>query len=640
MATEKSTATPELESVSKAEDMSKENVVEPQEESAPTETQPVADTPVAAAEPDTEVNGGEGLDDENTVEEDADLADSISDKTKGELLEMLARSIAERPVQDIRREVEAIKIAFYKRHRAEVDALRKAFAAEHGEDAEFAMEPDADESRFKDLLRTYRTKRDEFAAVAEKAKEENYKIKLEIFEELKNLVKNEETLNNTFAKFRELQARWKETGPVPQQYVKDLWETYNLHVENFYDFVKINKELRDLDWKKNLELKTALCEQAERLAEEPSVVEAFRKLQKLHDDWREIGPVASEYKEALWERFKEASSKINRSHQEFFENLKAEQLNNLERKTALCEQVEALAADSLSSHKTWNRASEKLLEIQKEWKTIGFAPKKDNTKVYERFRAACDAFFARKREFYSEVKDDMEKNLRLKEEICEAAEKLQESEEWKAATDELLALQARWKEIGAVSRRHSDAIWKRFRAACDKFFERKSAHFASVENEYAENLRKKSELIEQMLVADIKEGGHDMIKEFQRRWSEIGYVPIKHKDELQKRYKEAVDKLFGALRGSDREQSMSRFKEKVSSLRSSGDKRLRTERDKLYNRVRQLEQEIALLENNIGFFSKSKGAETLIADVQEKIARAKRDMADAIAKVKLIDGEQ
>lgn len=423
---------------------------------------------------------------------------------------------------------------------------------------------------------------------------------------------------------------------MPQQYVKDLWETYNLHVENFYDFVKINKELRDLDWKKNLELKTALCEQAERLAEEPSVVEAFRKLQKLHDDWREIGPVASEYKEALWERFKEASSKINRSHQEFFENLKAEQLNNLERKTALCEQVEALAADSLSSHKTWNRASEKLLEIQKEWKTIGFAPKKDNTKVYERFRAACDAFFARKREFYSEVKDDMEKNLRLKEEICEAAEKLQESEEWKAATDELLALQARWKEIGAVSRRHSDAIWKRFRAACDKFFERKSAHFASVENEYAENLRKKSELIEQMLVADIKEGGHDMIKEFQRRWSEIGYVPIKHKDELQKRYKEAVDKLFGALRGSDREQSMSRFKEKVSSLRSAGDKRLRTERDKLYNRVRQLEQEIALLENNIGFFSKSKGAEALIADVQEKIARAKRDMADAIAKVKRI----
>lgn len=640
MATEKSTATPELESVSKAEDMSKESVVEPQEESVLTEDQPITDTPVATEESVTEESGAEGQDDEDTVEEDADLSDRISDKTKEELLEMLAQIIAERPVQDIRREVEAIKIAFYKRHRAEVDALRKAFATEHGEDAEFAMEPDAKESRLKDLLRTYRTKRDEFAAVAEKAKEENYKIKLEIIEELKNLVKNEETLNNTFAKFRELQTRWKETGLVPQQNVKDLWETYNLHVENFYDFVKINKELRDLDWKKNLELKTALCEQAEQLAEDPSIVEAFRKLQKLHDDWREIGPVAREYKEALWERFKEASSKINRKHQDYFEGLKAEQLNNLERKTALCEQVEALVADSHSSHKTWNRASEKLLEIQKEWKTIGFAPKKENTKVYERFRAACDAFFARKREFYTEVKDDMEKNLRLKEEICEAAEKLQDSEEWKTATDELLALQTRWKEIGAVSRRHSDAIWKRFRAACDKFFERKSAHFASIENEYAENLRKKSELIEQMLVADIKDGGHDLIKEFQRRWSEIGYVPIKQKDELQKRYKEAVDKLFGALRGSDREQSMSRFKEKVSSLRSAGDKRLRTERDKLYNRVRQLEQEIALLENNIGFFAKSKGAEALIADVQEKISRTKRDMADAIAKVRMIDGEQ
>lgn len=638
MATEKSTATPELESVSKAEDMSKECVVEPQEESAPAQEQ--TDTPVAAEEPDTEERGAAEPDDEDTVEGDADLADSISDKTKEELVAMLERTVAERPVQDIRREVEAIKIAFYKRHRADVDALRKAFAAEHGEDAEFTAEPDAAEAHLKDLLRTYRTKRDEFAAVAEKAKEENYKVKLEIIEELKNLVKNEETLNNTFARFRELQTRWKETGPVPQQNVKDLWETYNLHVENFYDFVKINKELRDLDWKKNLELKTALCEQAERLAEEPSIVEAFRKLQKLHDDWREIGPVASEYKEALWERFKEASSRINRSHQDYFEGLKAEQLNNLERKTALCGQVEALVADSLSSHKTWNRASERLLEIQKEWKTIGFAPKKDNAKVYERFRAACDAFFARKREFYSEVKDDMEKNLRLKEELCEAAEKLQESEEWKAATDELLALQARWKEIGAVSRRHSDAVWKRFRAACDKFFERKSAHFASIENEYAENLRRKSELIEQMLVADIREGGHDMIKEFQRRWSEIGYVPIKQKDELQKRYKEAVDKLFGALRGSDREQSMSRFREKVSTLRSSGDRRLRTERDKLYNRVRQLEQEIALLENNIGFFAKSKGAEALIADVQEKIARTKRDMADAIAKVKMIDGEQ
>lgn len=566
--------------------------------------------------------------------------DSVADKSKSELLDMLALLLSERPVQSIRREVDAIKVAFYKLRRAEVDAARKAYVEANGPDAEFVPEQDAEEARLKDLLKTYRTKRDEYLAVSERAKEENYRTKLEIIEELKNLVKNEETLNNTFTRFRELQTRWKETGPVPVQYVNDLWETYNLHVENFYDFVKINKELRDLDWKKNLEQKTLLCEQAERLADEPSVIEAFRKLQKLHEEWREIGPVSGEFKEALWERFKSASSQVNRRHQDYFEGIKAEQVSNLERKAALCEQAEALVAEPLTTHKAWNRANEKLLAIQQEWKTIGFAPKRDNTRIYERFRAACDKFFELKRKFYSEVKDGMEQNLRLKEELCELAEKLQESEDWKAATDSLLELQARWKEIGAVSRRHSDAVWRRFRAACDKFFERKAAYFSARESEYMDNLRRKNELLDKMAECDVLEGGYDLIKDFQRQWSEIGFVPIKYKDELQKRYKAAVDRLFGAMRGSDRERSMNRFRDKVSSLRSGGEKRLRTERDKLYNRVRQLEQEIALLENNVGFFSKSKGAEAIIADVQEKIAKAKQEMADAIAKVKMIDGEE
>ena len=424
---------------------------------------------------------------------------------------------------------------------------------------------------------------------------------------------------------------------MPQQQVKDLWETYNLHVENFYNFIKINKELRDLDLKKNYEQKVALCEQAEALLLEPSIVEAFHKLQKLHDEWRETGPVANEYKEALWERFKAASSRINKQHQEHFEALKAEQVKNLGLKTELCVATEELAAQPLTTRKEWNRASDRLLEIQKTWKTIGFAPKKDNNRIYERFRTACDRFFEAKRQFYAGVKAEMEHNLQLKLELCEAAESLSGSEEWKKTTDELIALQARWKQIGAVARRHSDAVWKRFRAACDKFFERKSAHFASVDDEHEENLRRKLALLDEMEAADVKAGGYEVIRDFQRRWGEIGFVPIKRKDAVQKRYKAAVDALFSVLRGSERDRSMDRFREKVSTLKASGDRRLRSERERLYNKVRQLEQEIALLENNIGFFAKSKNAEALVADVRAKIDRARGEMAAAIEKVKLID---
>lgn len=574
-----------------------------------------------------------------TVEEER-LVENYAGRSKEELVASLRVVLADNPVQAVRQDVEAIKIAFYKLHRADVDAARRAFIEAEGEEAEFVPQRDECEMQFKELLAEYRRNRDEYTANLDKVKEANYKSKLEIVEELKALIDSDETLNTTFAKFRELQQRWKEIGIVPQQYVKDLWETYNLHVENFYNFIKINKELRDLDLKKNYEQKLSLCEQAEALVEEESIVESFHKLQKLHDEWRETGPVANEHKEELWVRFKEASTRVNKRHQEYFDNLKNEQLQNLERKSALCEQVEAMVADPCTTRKAWNKVSERLLEIQKEWKGIGFAPRKENAKIYERFRAACDKFFELKRDFYAEVKDEMEENLRLKTEICEAAEALKNSEEWKKATDELIALQAKWKEIGAVSRRHADAIWKRFRAACDEFFERKSKHFSSVDSEYADNLAKKTALIAEMLVADVKEGGYELIKEFQRRWSEIGFVPIKAKETLQKQYKEAVDKMFAVVRGSERDRSMNKFKERLSSMKSNGEKRLRSERERLYNKVRQLEQDIALLENNIGFFSKSKGAESMIADVQQKIERAKRDMAEAIEKIKMIDSNQ
>ena len=568
--------------------------------------------------------------------EEVDTND-LSGKSKNELVDMFASLLETEPVQTLRKNVEAIKIAFYKLHRAETEAARKAFETTAAEGEEFVAQVDAAEVRLKALFKEYRTRRDEYIANLDSIKEVNLEAKLAIIEELKELVNSDETLNNTFAKFRELQHRWKEIGLVPQQKVKDLWETYNLHVENFYNFIKINKELRDLDLKKNYEQKLLLCEQAEALITEPSIVEAFHKLQKLHDEWRETGPVANEYKESLWERFKAASSRINKQHQEYFDALKQEQMKNLELKSELCAKTEALVEHPYTSRKEWNKASERLIEIQKMWRTIGFAPKKDNTRIYERFRTSCDNFFEAKRKFYEGVKNEMEHNLQLKQEICEAAEALQDSEDWKHATDELIALQAKWKQVGTVSRRYSDQVWKRFRAACDKFFERKANHFASIENEHEANLQKKLELIDQMHAADIKAGGYDMIKDFQRRWSEIGYVPIKQKDAIQKKYKEAVDAMFGVLRGSERDRSMNRFKERLQNMKSSSDRRVRSERERLYNKVRQLEQDIALLENNIGFFSKSKNADTMIADIRDKIAKAKQELQLTIEKVQLID---
>ena len=575
---------------------------------------------------------------EQTNSEEVVATNDATPTDKEAILAQLAERVSEEPSVELRTEVEALKVAFYKIHRADMEARRKTFFEENGADAEYKPQTDEAEIRFKELYNIYRTKRDEATALSDKEKEENYAAKLAVIEELKQLVDSEEALNTTFAKFHDLQARWRNIGQVPQARVSDLYETYNLHIENFYDYVKINKELRDLDWKRNLEAKTALCEQAEALSEATAIVEAFHKLQKLHEEWREIGPVAIEHKEGLWERFKAASTIINRRHQEHFENIKAEQIKNFERKSALCEELEKLAAEAPTSHKAWNKASERVQAIQAEWRTIGFAPKKDNNKVYDRFRAACDKFFEVKHTFYSEAKDDMAKNLEIKNALCERAEAIAEREDWAKATEELLALQAEWKKSGTVARKYADAVWKRFRAACDKFFERKSQHFASVDNEYSANLAAKQSLLEEMAQAVVK--SFEDIKEFQRRWSEIGFVPIRHKDELQKQYKAALDKLFATIRSADREQQINKFKNKVSSMRDAGGKGLRNEREKLYNRVKQLEQEIQTLENNIGFFAKSKGAEAMIAAVEEKIARAKRDMADAIERVKLIDSQE
>lgn len=580
--------------------------------------------------------------DENKETEESDTVD-YSGNNNSQLLSIFSELIHTRPVQTIRKNVDAIKIAFYKNYRNEVDQLRKKFIEEGGTIEDFVPPTNDEEQRFKTLFAEYRQKRNEYLAQIETEKEENYRKKLQIIEELKELINSNETLNQTFTAFRDLQHRWKEIGLVPQSVVKDLWETYNLYVENFYNFIKINKELRDLDLKKNYEAKIQLCEEAEALVLEPSVINAFHRLQKLHEQWREIGPVANEYKDQLWDRFREASSKINKRHQEYFDTLKEEQKKNLDLKTELCVKAEELVAAPPVSRKEWNKASEQLIEIQKVWKTIGFAPKKDNTKIYERFRNACDRFFENKRNFYLQIKAEMETNLQLKNEICSQAESIQDSEEWKKTTDELIALQKRWKEIGPVARRHSDAVWKRFRAACDHFFERKAAHFSTIDTQYEENLKQKQALLEELKAfverEDMANDGFETLKEMQRRWSEIGFVPIKQKDAIQSEYRKVVDAAFAKLRGNEKERHLERFKGKLQSLSSEGnnDRRIRHERDRLYNKMKQLEADIALLENNIGFFSKSKNAESMIRDVNEKIAKAKQEMETIIEKINLID---
>ncbi|WP_300284473.1 DUF349 domain-containing protein [uncultured Alistipes sp.] len=597
---------------------------------------------LAASAPEFELE--ENADEQNASDKEDGTAARTADytgKTKEELVAEFARLLDACPVQTLRADVEAIKVAFYKTYRNETEQRRKAFLEAGGAAEEFVAPADEQEQRFKSLFAEYRRKRNEFIAQTDAEKEENYKAKLQIIDELKELIGSNETLNHTFNAFRELQRRWKETGPVPQTHVKDLWETYNLHVENFYNFIKIDKELRDMDLKKNYEAKLRLCEEAEALVLESSVITAFHKLQKLHEQWREIGPVANEYKEQLWDRFRMASSKINKRHQEYFDNVKEEQKRNLDLKTELCVKTEELVSVPPATRKEWNKASDRLIEIQKVWKTIGFAPKKDNTRIYERFRNACDKFFENKRAFYLRTKTEMEDNLRLKNEICAAAEALSESDEWKKTTDELIALQKKWKEIGPVSRRHSDAVWKRFRAACDRFFERKSAHFSAIDSQYEENLAKKRQLLEELrnFAVEEREKGFEALKELQRRWSETGFVPIKQKEAVQNEYRKLVDDIFARLRGSERERHLERFRGKITSMASEGgnDRRMRHERDRLYNKLKQLEADVALLENNIGFFAKSKNAEAMIRDVNEKITRSREEMATLVEKINLID---
>ena len=500
------------------------------------------------------------------------------------------------------------------------------------------------EENFKELYGKYRQIRMAHVQDIEKEKEENYVKKMQIIEELRALLEKAEDVNHTFPEFRELQNRWRAIDMVPQAKAKDLWDTYQHYVEKFYDYIKINNEFRDMDFKKNLEAKTSLCERAEALVDEPNVVGAFKELQKLHDEWKEIGPVAKEFRESIWERFKGVTSVINKRHQAHFEQLKEEQKKNLDAKVQLCEKAEEIAAAVPQESGDWNALSKQMENLQAQWKNVGFAAKKENQKIYDRFREACDKFYNSKREYYANFKNVMQDNLKLKEQLCEKAEALMESEDWKKATDQLIQLQKQWKEIGPVARKQSDAVWKRFRAACDHFFDNKAKHFDKVDEQYSGNLALKLALIEEVKaykVGDTREDDINAMREFQNRWNAIGYVPFKEKEKVQKEFNTALDMHFADIRSLEGEKKLNKFRRMVAEVKNSGkgDRGLRFEREKLLLKYRKMEQDIATLENNMGFFARTKNADSMIADVKKKISIAKDELARIEEKIRIIDNQ-
>jgi len=586
----------------------------------------------------------EGDEEEETDDEAVGRASlDYSGYNKVQLINTFRKILPNGIGEDIRPQIEAIKANFYKLHNTELEEQKKAFLAEGGSEDDFQPTPDPYENDLKDLLKEFKNLRTEYHRRQEVQKEENYRRKLEIIDELKALINKEESINATFQEFNALQIRWRELGQVPQGKVKDLWENYHHHVENFYDYIKINRELRDLDLKKNMDKKVGLCERAEALAEDESnPVRTFRQLQKLHENWREIGPVPRENKQELWERFKAATTVINKRYQQYFEEERVKQKENLEKKVELCEQAEVFANFDSTNPREWNEMTEKIIALQKEWKTIGFAPRKDNTLVWERFRAANDTFFRKKRDFWAKSKEKLHDNLAQKIEICEQAEELKESTDWKGTTDKLIALQKKWKAIGPVPRKQSDLVWKRFRAACDEFFNRKGSHFSGMTEDQEEHLKAKKAIIEE--VGNFKPSGDvdadvAALSEFQERWKSTGTVPFRRKDDVESKFRDAINDKFDQIEMDEQERNLHKFRNKMVHWMTipRGWGRINSERDRNVLRIKQLESDLGTLQNNIGFFGDSKGAQSLAENVQSKIDRITSQIDYLKSKIEIID---
>ena len=575
---------------------------------------------------------------EETVQEKtAEVAQKLS---KAEILEKLKQLAAD--VENAKKaEIDSLKQAFYKLHNAEQEAAKQQFIENGGAAEEFVPQHDSAEDEFKKAMSVIKEKRNELAAEQEKQKELNYQVKLSIIEELKELTESPDDANKNFTEFKKLQQQWNEVTLVPQAKVNELWKNYQLYVEKFYDLLKLNNEFREYDFKKNLEIKTHLCEAAEKLADEPDVISAFHQLQKLHAEFRDTGPVAKELREEIWARFKAASTVVNRRHQQHFEAQKEVERNNLDQKTVICEIIEGIDYAELTSFAAWDNKTQEVIALQNKWKTIGYAPQKMNVKIFERFRKACDEFFHKKSEFFKQLKENMSENLEKKRAQCEKGEALNDSTDWKATSEVLVKLQKEWKTIGPVAKKHSDAIWKRFITACDYFFEQKNKATSSQRTLEQENLEKKKSILEKLAAISEdtdSEEATQQVRDLMKEWNGIGHVPIKDKDKIYKQYRNLVDSLFERFNISASNKKLSNFKSSINAIQEGNPQALYREREKLVRIAENLKNELLTYENNLGFLNaSSKKGNSLLTELNRKVEKLKSDIELMKEKIKVID---
>ena len=561
--------------------------------------------------------------------------------TKKEVLERI-REIAHGDEAPQKEEVDSLKAAFYKLHIAEREARLKEYIDGGGDPEQYQITPDEMEEAFKAEMGIIKEKRQKLFKEQEQEKQENLEKKLAIIEKIKAMVTSPEEANKSYKDFKALQDEWREIKNVPAERANELWRNYQLYVEQFYDLLKLNSEAREYDFKKNLELKTKLCEAAEKLADEPDVISAFHQLQKLHQEYREIGPVSKELRDEIWNRFKAASTVINKRHQQHFEGLRAKEEDNLAKKTALCEKVEAIAAEENKSGADWERHTKEIIEVQAEWKTIGFAPQKMNVKIFERFRAACDDFFGRKAEYFRSLKDTFKENAEKKRALIEKAKALQDSTEWKSTGDKLISLQKEWKTIGMVPKKLGDQLWEEFLGACNKFFEARKAAGAGSRSDERENLEKKRDVITRLKAAaeEAGEGLQERVQQLVEEYQAIGHVPFKEKDKLYEEYHAVLDKLYKELNITVAKRRLSKFKDNLKQVAERGESALDNERARLMRQYEQLKQEVQTYENNLGFLNaSSKKGNSLIDEMNRKVQKLKDEVQLVRDKIKAIDAE-